>query len=631
MIPLPVTALVCLLIGKLGASPFQLTQQYIEEFEHGLEELKKLSQEYQYQQLDLHLDESIEKASFSRYTNHAEEFDFIVIGSGGSGAVIANRLSEVPEWKVLVLEAGAPETKASQVPSIYTHLQTTPYSWWYTTVPQNKSCLAMEDSRCFIPAGKALGGNTATNDMLYTRGNHKDYDIWADLGLGLEGWCWKDVLPYFKKIEDAHIHDLDRKHHSLGGPVHLENFQHDTHLAPHILEAAHELAIKTVDYNGEEQLGVGIPQATTKNGRRQSAAQAYLVPAHARKNLVVRPLSQVVQIIVSPHTKECHGVKYVHDGHLYVVRAAKEVILAAGAINSPQLLLLSGIGPHEDLDHLDIHPAVDLKVGHGLKDHIAFIGLNFVFNETKKEVTEAEDVVVDYLKNGKGPLTSTGAEVLGFLKTELSKDKSDYPDVEFLITTDLYNKGHEHLRHLKIKKEVYDAVWGPLEGKTGFTIGVVLLHPKSTGVLALHDSDPLHHPLINPNYLNDEDDRDVETILAGIHKALRLAHAEALQKLGIHLNHNRVPGCEHDELDDSYWKCAIRHLSVSLGDVSGTARMGPETDKAAVVDHKLRVYGVHKLRVADASVIPVSISGHLMAPTIMIGEKAADLIKEDWK
>ncbi|KAJ8937530.1 hypothetical protein NQ314_011809 [Rhamnusium bicolor] len=593
------------LIVTITASPFQLTEKYIDEFKHGLEELKILSKEYEYHQADFNPEAYNENHALT----DAEEFDFIVIGSGASGAVIANRLSEVPEWKVLLLEAGAPETKITQVPATYPYLQTTPYNWWYTTVSQNKSCLGTEENKCSIASGKALGGSTATDDMIYTRGNHKDYDIWADLGL--DGWCWKDVLPYFKKIEDAHIHDLDRKHHSLGGPVHLENFQHSSNLAPHILEGAHELGIKTVDYNASPKL--------TWYQRIQE------------KNLVVRPLSQVIKIIVSPHTNECYGVQYIHDGHLYVVKAAKEVVLAAGAINTPQLLLLSGIGPKEDLEHLDIHPVADLKVGHNLKDHIAFIGLNFVFNETSSEEHKEYDAVVDYLKNGKGQLTSIGVDALGFLKTEVSKDKGDYPDVEFYISTDIYNKGHEHLKHLRIKKEIYDAVWAPLEGKKGFTIAVVLLHPKSTGVTALHDKDPLHHPLINPNYLHDEDDHDIETILAGVHKALKLAHTESLQKLGIHLNHNKVPGCEHAETDDDYWKCAIRHLSVSFGHVSGTAKMGPETDKGAVVDHKLRVYGVHKLRVADASVIPVSISGHLAAPTILVGEKAADLLKEDWK
>ncbi|XP_018569548.1 glucose dehydrogenase [FAD, quinone] [Anoplophora glabripennis] len=607
------------LISTVTCSPFQLTEKYIEEFQEGIAGLKKLSQEYEYHPEDFNL--------AAHDATDPEEFDFVIVGSGTSGAVIANRLSQIPEWKVLLLESGAPETKITQIPALHRALQTTPYNWWFTTVPQNKSCLGAEDNRCSIPEGRALGGTTAINDMLYTRGNHKDYDIWADLGV--DGWCWEDVLPYFKKIEDAHIHELDRKYHSLGGPLHLENFQHSSDLAHHVLQAGHEIGINTVDYNGKEQLGLGEPQVIGKNGKRNSVAQAYLVPAHARDNLVVRPLSHVVEIIISPHTKEAQGVKYLHDGKIFVAKAAKEVVLAAGPINTPQLLLLSGVGPKEDLEHLEIQPVADLKVGHGLKDHLAFIGLNFVFNETNDQLHKDYDAVVDYLKNGKGPLTSLGLEAIGFVKTEASKEKTDYPDVEFLITTDIYNKGHEHLRDLRIKKEIYDAVWAPLEGKKGFTIAVVLLHPKSTGVLALHDKDPLHRPLINPNYLNDEDDHDLETIVAGIHKALKLAHADALQKLGIHLNVNKVPGCEHFEAEDDYWRCAIRHLTVSLGHVSGTARMGSEKDKTAVVDKKLRVYGLHKLRVADSSVIPVSISGHLTAPIVLIGEKAAELIRED--
>ncbi|KAJ8958498.1 hypothetical protein NQ318_002292 [Aromia moschata] len=609
----------CLLVSATKASPFYLTQQYVEEFEHGLDELKQLSKTYEYHQADFLPENYSEKQT----ETDTEEFDFIVIGSGDSGAVIASRLSEIPEWKVLVLEAGVAETKFTQVPAVQTHLETTPYDWWHTTVSQNKSCLGMEENKCAIHAGKSLGGNSATNDMLYTRGNHKDYDIWADLGL--DGWCWNDVLPYFKKIEDAHMHDLDRKYHNLGGPLHLEHFQHESGIAQNIFDGGHELGIKTVDYNGEHQLGLGIPQAITKKGRRNSVSEAYLIPADKRKNLVVRPLSQVVKIVISPHTKEAYAVKYIHDGHLYVVKAAKEIILAAGAINTPQLLLLSEVqelDPRKTWNISRSPPVADLKVGHNLKDHIAFVGLNFVFNETAKEVHEGEDSVVDYLKNAKGPLTTAGAEVLGFLKTEISKDKSDYPDVELLITMDLYNKG---------SRRRCTTPSGPRwKARPASPSPWCCCTPSPPESSPCTTKTPSTTPLINPNYLEDEENHDVDTLLAGIHKALKLAHTESLQKLGIHLNHNQVPGCEHEDVD-AYWKCAIRHLSVSLRGVSGTARMGRETDKAAVVDHQLRVHGVHKLRVADASVIPVSISGHLTAPTIMIGEKAADLIKEHWK
>nr|XP_023011601.1 glucose dehydrogenase [FAD, quinone]-like isoform X1 [Leptinotarsa decemlineata] len=611
------------LIANIQASPFELTEAYIESFSQGLQELKKISEEYEYQEENFVAEMYDSKQSLT----DAKEYDFIIIGSGPSGSVIANRLSEIPEWKVLLLEAGAPETKISQVPSMYHYLQTTHYDWRYSTVSQNHSCLGMEEHRCSIAAGKALGGNTAVNDMLYGRGNQRDYDLWADLGL--PEWCWNDVLPYFKKIEDAHISDFDRKHHNLGGPLHLENYQHSTILGHTILQAGHELGIKTIDYNGKEQLGLAIPQAITKNGKRNSVAQAYLEPAKKRKNLEVVPLSRVIQILISPHTKEAYGVKFIHDGHLYVAKTTKEIILSAGAINTPQLLMLSGIGPKEELEQLHITPVADLRVGKNLKDQVGFIGLNFILNETSKVHGESE-FLMEYLKNGKGPLTSAGIEAVGFLKTDASKEQAHYPDIELLISNNIYNRGHQIQKSLRVRKEIYDAVWAPLEPAEGFSIQVILLHPKSTGALTLHDSDPLHHPLINTNSLTDLDDRDVESLLAGIKLSLKLSHTDALQKLGIHLNHNKVPGCEHYE-GDNYWKCAIKYLSVNLGQISGTAKMGPVTDKEAVVDEKLRVYGVHKLRVADASVIPVTISSNLMAPCIMIGEKAADLIKETWK
>nr|XP_023011603.1 glucose dehydrogenase [FAD, quinone]-like isoform X3 [Leptinotarsa decemlineata] len=485
------------LIANIQASPFELTEAYIESFSQGLQELKKISEEYEYQEENFVAEMYDSKQSLT----DAKEYDFIIIGSGPSGSVIANRLSEIPEWKVLLLEAGAPETKISQVPSMYHYLQTTHYDWRYSTVSQNHSCLGMEEHRCSIAAGKALGGNTAVNDMLYGRGNQRDYDLWADLGL--PEWCWNDVLPYFKKIEDAHISDFDRKHHNLG------------------------------------------------------------------------------------------------------------------------------IGPKEELEQLHITPVADLRVGKNLKDQVGFIGLNFILNETSKVHGESE-FLMEYLKNGKGPLTSAGIEAVGFLKTDASKEQAHYPDIELLISNNIYNRGHQIQKSLRVRKEIYDAVWAPLEPAEGFSIQVILLHPKSTGALTLHDSDPLHHPLINTNSLTDLDDRDVESLLAGIKLSLKLSHTDALQKLGIHLNHNKVPGCEHYE-GDNYWKCAIKYLSVNLGQISGTAKMGPVTDKEAVVDEKLRVYGVHKLRVADASVIPVTISSNLMAPCIMIGEKAADLIKETWK
>lgn len=371
---------------------------------------------------------------------------------------------------------------------------------------------------------------------------------------------------------------------------------------------------------------------TTKNGKRFSVSQAYLLPEITRKNLVVKPLSQVIKVIVSPHTKEAYGVKYLHDGKLYIAKAGKEVILAAGAINTAQLLLLSGIGPKEELEKLDIHVAEDLHVGRDLKDHIAFVGVTYVLNDTAEVPADPKEELIAYLKNGEGPLTSVNVEGLGFIRTPVSKDKPGYPDVELIFVPQAYNVGYDKLKFLNLKPETYDSVWKPIEGKRAFTIAVVQTQPKSRGTVTLKSKDPLNYPVISPNQLSDPEEYDVNTILAGIHKALEYGRTETFQKLGAHLNTHPVQGCEQYEFGTGpYWGCAVRFLTVSLRHPSGTAKMGPETDPEAVVDNKLRVRGVHRLRVADASVIPVSITGHINAPVVLIGEKAADLIKEEWK
>lgn len=462
--------------------------------------------------------------------------------------------------------------------------------------------------------------------MMYTRGNPKDYDLWSDQGN--DGWCYRDVLPYFKKAENAHLHNFDRKYHNQGGPVNVEEAEHRSHLADNFLEAGKELGAKVVDYNGKEQLGFGLVQATTKHGKRYTAAQAYLIPAQNRKNLIIKPHSHVTEVIINTHTKEVSGVKYVHGNKLRIAKVTKEVILAAGAINSPQLLILSGIGPKAELDRLKIPLLKEANVGKHLKDHFAFLGLNFLINETKGDHINEHENLVAWLKDGSGPLSEIDSEAVAFIKTDASKDKTENPDVELNFSPKLQPEN----RNLRFKKEIHDTMWKPLEGKASFSIVVMPTEPKSTGNLKLKSKDPFHWPLLTLNHLSDLDDQDMATTLAGIKKAIAITQTQPFKKLGAHLNPVQVPGCQQFEHGkDEYWKCAVRHLSVSLRHLTGTCRMGPATDKDAVVDNKLRVYGIHKLRVADPSVIPVSITGQLNAAASMIGEKAASYIQEDWK
>lgn len=355
----------------------------------------------------------------------------------------------------------------------------------------------------------------------------------------------------------------------------------------------------------------GTPQLTTKKGQRFGVTEAYLEPAMIRKNLVVKPFAQVTKIIISEHTKEARAVQFVQDGINFKATALKEIILAAGAVNSAKLLLLSGIGPHKD-----IHPVANLQVGRNLIHHPVFPAFTFTFNDHRYDETPLYySKEIDYLRNGGGPLTSNGVDLIGLIKTEHSKLRLPYPDVELLISNtdndlDKVYHGHQNRK---------------------LTINLVLLHPKSRGSLTLHKNEPQ----IDLGDYSDPHEDDVNTLLAAVRSTQKLLKHLRVEDLGLKLYDNIVPHCtDYHEDSDDYWRCAIKHRSVSWGEISGTAPMGVVEHEGefgdSVVDGRLRVHGVEKLRVADDSVVPVSISGHMTALKMVIGEKCADLVQEDW-
>ena len=567
--------------------------------------------------------------------NGLPEYDFIVVGAGSAGCVVANRLTEVSDWNVLLLEAGREENLIMDIPMLAQYLQVTEANWNYRSIQSNNSCLGLINRQCMFPRGKVMGGSSVLNYMVHTRANRRDYDLWEILGN--TGWGYKSVLPYFLRSEDITIPELamDTKYHSTGGYMAVSYPSFHTPLAEAFLEAGKETGQRIIDYNGETQTGFNFVQTTTKNGTRWSTSRAFLHPIRKRKNLHVMKGSMVTKILIDPNTKKTIGVEFVRNGKRQTVRARREVILSAGAINSPQLLMLSGVGPRKHLRNMNIPVIQELKVGYNLMDHVALIGLTFTVNQSVSLIPDSffenGKVLIDYFRHRNGPLSSTGGiEAVAFFDFENPTDIDGYPDVELLFSALTVSSEPNARKTFGITDYVYDTVYKPIENVPSWMIIPFLLRPKSRGRVMLRDKNPFHKPILFPNYFDHN--YDLETLLKGLKKAVELSKTNAFQKYGSKLHATPVPGCERfASQSDEYWKCVIKHLTFSIYHVSGTCKMGPASDKEAVVDPRLRVHGISGLRVIDASIMPFVPSGHTNVPTIMIGEKGSDLIKEDWR
>lgn len=517
-------------------------------------------------------------------------YDYIIVGAGSAGCVLANRLTEDPQVSVLLLEAGGDDKKQEiHIPAAFSKLFKTAYDWTYYTEEEPE----MANRKMYWPRGKVLGGSSSINAMIYIRGHRGDYDAWRDAGN--EGWGYEDVLPYFKKSENQERGSDE--YHGVGGPLNVANLRYVNPLSRIFVEASKELGIaENPDFNGALNEGTGIYQTTQKNGARWSTVNAFLKPALNRPNLTVRTNTQVARIQIE-HGRAT-GISYLNDGNITIEQANREILLCGGAINSPQLLLLSGIGPADQLKALNIDVVADLPgVGQNLQDHLA-AGVSFVstkpisLNNAEKPLN-----VLNYLLFKKGPLTSVIAEAGGFIK--LQKD-APVPDIQF------------HFAPIFFMNHGFDPVPGH-----GFTIGPTLIHPKSRGQIRLRSNDPFEHAVIQANYFSEED--DVRLMLQAVKFSREIAMAKAFDSL----RGQQVMGSA--DMSDEEMIQSMREHTETLYHPAGTCKMG--IDPLAVVDPQLRVHGIEGLRVIDASVMPTVIGGNTNAPTIMIAEKAADLLK----
>jgi choline dehydrogenase-like flavoprotein len=529
-----------------------------------------------------------------------DTFDFVVVGAGSGGCAVASRLSEDPQTSVALLDAGGTNDNwvVTTPGALVLMVAGKVNNWAFDTVPQP----GLNGRIGYQPRGKGLGGSSAINAMVYIRGHRSDYDQWA--ALGNPGWSYADVLPYFKRSEDNA--EFGGDYHGKGGPLAVNALRSGNPIQQTFLQAAREAQFRIrEDFNGEDQEGLGIYQVTQNNGERWSAARGYIHPFMAtRSNLRVETGAHATRILFEG--RRAVGIEYRQDKELKQIRARREVIVASGAFQTPQLLMLSGIGDSAALAKHGIESVHHLPgVGQNLQDHPDFI---FAYTSDDPNFTGISfggiarifRAIGQYRRERRGPMTSNFAECGGFLKT---RPELAVPDIQLHFGMAMVDD-HGRKRH-----------WG-----SGFSCHVCLLRPKSRGSVTLKNADPMQPPLIDPNFLGEVD--DLEAMVAGFKTTRRLMETPTLRAL-----QKKDMFTSGIDTDDDI-RALLRARVDTVYHPVGTCRMGAG-DPMAVVDASLKVHGLDGLRVVDASIMPTLIGGNTNAPTIMIGEKAADMIRAE--
>ncbi|MCO8574772.1 choline dehydrogenase [Burkholderia multivorans] len=528
-------------------------------------------------------------------------FDYVVVGAGSAGCVLAHRLSEGGRHTVCLLEAGPADNYMwIHVPIGYGKTMFHPvYNWGFHTDPDPN----MHNRRLYWPRGRTLGGCSSINGLIYVRGQQQDYDHWA--ALGNRGWSWRDCLPYFRRLEHNTLGEGPTR--GIGGPLWASTIRQRHELVDAFITASNRLGVRSVDdFNTGDQEGVGYYQLTTRNGLRCSTAVAYLKPARGRLNLHVETDAQALKVLFDG--TQARGVRYVRHGETHDVHARREVVLAAGALQSPQLLQVSGVGPAALLSRLGIPIVADRAgVGENLQDHLQ---IRLIYEVTKPITTN--DALHSWFGRAKmglqwalmrgGPL-AVGINQGGMFCRALPESAT--PDIQF------------HFSTLSA-----DSAGGSVHPFPGCTYSVCQLRPESRGTVRIRTDDARDAPSIQPNYLDTELDR--RTTVAGVRFARRVAATEPMASL---MKREVRPGADAQTDDELLEFC--REYGQTIFHPSGTAKMGVASDPLAVVDERLRVYGTRGLRVVDCSIMPTLVSGNTNVPIVMVAEKASDMILED--
>jgi len=567
--------------------------------------------------------------------NHNTTFNFIVVGGGSAGATVAARLSEIPEWNVLLLEAGGDPPDYTEYPLKFSETLRSEYDWAFTTEPERDMFKGMEYERGIVSRGFMLGGSSSMNAMMYLRGTKRDFDTWERLGN--TGWGFNDVYPYFLKSENfVDPHRFDPKLHGRGGPLTVGPFTTIDPASPVITEAERLLNLTEVDDLNRiapPVIGYGNVDGTIRDGLRCSTLKAFLMPASNRSNLFVSKNTRVTRVIIG--NGEAVGVEFLTpSGETKRVHGTHEVILSAGVVMSPQILMVSGVGPREHLRKYGINVVSDVPVGYNYQDHVSFAGLVFSDrkNRTKKEMVDESNELIRRTANmtvhGIGTLGLTN--LMTFIKTA---ESIEYPDVQIIQIRMPYNTTRRTSNRKSRLSNMYgysDAVarsYDTLNMLSDTLLMVPInLNDRSVGRVMLRSSDPNVYPKIRANHLSHAD--EMETLLRAIDFVVKLSKTEPMVNAGLVLEPLKLPNCaEHAWGTRAYWICAVQNIATSFYHPVGTCKMGRRDDYRSVVDLTLNVKGVRRLRVIDGSIMPKIVSVNPNAATVMIAEKGSDMIK----